>query len=169
MEDELRKQVHDYLEMCQKLTGEIRKKYGVEIDSAEFILEHSEKQLELAEDIKIYLERITEYLELRKRTFNEFISQLFWINQSLKASNYEEIAFYLRTALEGLIDAETLLAREKELLMNYEKNAQIIKSFLDKVEETKKEIEEYKKLYPELINKLEQIIKYVNEAAHKAT
>jgi hypothetical protein len=169
LEDELRKQVQDYLESCQKLTGEMRKKYGAEIDSAEFIKKHSEKQLELAEDIKIYLERITEYLELRKRAVNEFLSQLFWINQSLNSTNSEEISFYLRNALEGLIDMETLLTRENELLINFEKNAQTIKVFLDFVEETKKEIENYQKVYPELINKLEEIIKNINETTTKTT
>lgn len=167
LEDELRKQVNDYLELCQKLTGEMRKKYGAEIDSPQFLWEHSEKQLELAEDIKNYLQRITEYLELRKRTINEFFSQLFWINQSLNASDYEEISFYLRTALEGLIDIETLLTRAAELLINFEKNAQTIKNFLSFIEETKKEVENYQKIYPELINKLEEIIKNINKAIPK--
>lgn len=169
MEDESKKQVQDYLELCQKLTAEMRKKYDAEIDSAEFIRGHSEKQLELAEEVKIYIDRITEYLELRKRAINEFLSQLFWINQSLNSTNSEEIYFYLRNALEGLIDAETLLIRQNELLINFEKNAQTIKEFLDLVEETKKEIENYQKVYPELINKLEKIIKSINETTPKTT
>jgi len=169
LEDELRKQVQEYLELCQKLTVEMRKKYDVEIYSAEFIREHSEKQLELAEDIKIYLQRIIEYLGLRKRAVNEFLSQLFWINQSLNSTNSEEISFYLRNALEGLIDMETLLTRESELLINFEKNVRTIKNFLDFVDETKKEIENYKNFYPELINKLDEIIKNINETPPKTT
>jgi hypothetical protein len=163
LEDESRKQVQEYLELCQKLTEEMRKKFGVEIDSAEFIREHSDKPLEQAEDTSTYLQRITEYLEIRKRAMNEFLSQLFWIKQALSSTKSEEASFYLRTALEGLIDMETLLNRETELLINFEKNVQTIRSFLKFVEETKKEIQNYKKAYPELINKLDEIIKNIKE------
>ncbi|WXG41418.1 MAG: hypothetical protein WED07_11745 [Candidatus Freyarchaeum deiterrae] len=169
MEDESRKQVQEYLELCQKHIDEMRKKFGIEIDSAESIIEHSDKQLELADDINTYLQGIIEYLELRKRTMNEFLSQLFWIKQALNSTKSEEISFYLRNSLEGLIDMETLLDRENELLINFEKRVQTIRNFLDFVEGTKKEIENYKKFYPELINKLDEIIKNTKETPPKTT
>lgn len=169
MEDASKKRVQEYLEICQKLTEELRKKYGFEIDSPDFLREHSEKQLELAEDIRIYLQRITDYLELRKRAFNDFISHLFWLKQALSSENLEEISFYLRNALEGLVDMETILKRETDLLINFEKNVQTIRDFLNYVVETKNELESYQKLYPDLILKLEELIENIKKTASKTT
>ena len=169
MEDESKKRVQEYLEICKRLTEELREKYGFEIDSPDFIREHSEKQLELAEDIRIYIQRITDYLELRKRAFNDFLSHLFWLKQASISENLEEVSFYLGNALEGLVDMEALLKRETELQINFEKNVQTIKNFLGYVKETKKELENYQKLYPELILKLEEIIKNIKKTASKTT
>ena len=169
MEDESKKRVQEYLEICKRLTEELREKYGFEIDSPDFIREHSEKQLELAEDIRIYIQRITDYLELRKRAFNDFLSHLFWLKQASISENLEEVSFYLGNALEGLVDMEALLKRETELQINFEKNVQTIKNFLNYVKETKKELENYQKLYPELILKLEEIIKNIKKTASKTT
>ncbi len=169
MEDESKKRVQEYLEICKRLTEELREKYGFEIDSPDFVREHSEKQLELAEDIRIYIQRITDYLELRKRAFNDFLSHLFWLKQASISENLEEVSFYLGNALEGLVDMEALLKRETELQINFEKNVQTIKNFLDYVKETKKELENYQKLYPELILKLEEIIKNIKKTASKTT
>ena len=169
MEDESKKRVQEYLEICKRLTEELREKYGFEIDSPDFIREHSEKQLELAEDIRIYIQRITDYLELRKSAFNDFLSHLFWLKQASISENLEEVSFYLGNALEGLVDMEALLKRETELQINFEKNVQTIKNFLDYVKETKKELENYQKLYPELILKLEEIIKNIKKTASKTT
>ncbi|MGQ9721964.1 MAG: hypothetical protein ACUVXA_11655 [Candidatus Jordarchaeum sp.] len=169
MEDELKTQIQEYLELCQRVTEELRKKYGFEIDSPDFIREHSEEQLELAEDVRIYIQRITEYLELRKRAFNDFLSHLFWLKQAQVSTNPDEISFYLSNAIEGLIDMETLLNRETELLINFEKNVQTIKNFLKTVGETKKEFEDYQKIYPELLSKLEQILVNIKKTASKTT
>lgn len=169
MEDASKKRVQEYLEICQKLTEELRKKYGFEIDSPDFLREHSEKQLELAEDIRIYIQRITDYLELRKRAFNDFLSHLFWLKQALSSENLEEISFYLRNALEGLVDMETILKRETDLLINFEKNVRNIRDFLNYVGETKNELESYQKLYPDLILKLEELIENIKKTASKTT
>ncbi|MFB0563344.1 MAG: hypothetical protein ACETWM_19260 [Candidatus Lokiarchaeia archaeon] len=169
MEEESKKRIQEYLEMCQRLTEELREKYGFEMDSPEFIREHSEKQLELAEDIRIYIQRITDYLELRKLAFNDFLSHLFWLKQASISENLEDVSFYLRNALEGLVDMENLLKRETESLINFEKNVRTIKDFLDYVKETKKELENYQKLYPELILKLEEIIENIKKTASKTT
>ncbi len=168
MEKESKNRIQDYLELCQKLMEELREKHGFEIDSPEF-REHSEKQLELAEDVRIYLQRITDYLELRTRAINDFLSHLFWLKQALGSPNPDETSFYLRNALEGLIDMETLLNRETELLINFEKNVQTINSFLEYVKETKKELYNYQKLFPELISQLEEIINNIKKPAPKTT
>ncbi len=165
MEEEQKKQVQEYLELCQRLTDEIRKRFNGEIESAEAIREHAEKYLEMAEDIQIHLQRIIEYLELRKRAINEFFSHLFWVKQAITATNVEETFFYLRNALEGLIDMETLVKRENELAINFDKKIQAIRGFIDLVEETGRELEDYQKFYPELLQKLEEIIKTIKKPA----
>ncbi|MHA1580572.1 MAG: hypothetical protein ACTSUQ_13230 [Candidatus Freyarchaeota archaeon] len=167
MESKYREQIQEYVDLCQSLIREMREKHEVEIDSAEFMRDHSEKYMELAEDSQIYLQRIAEYLELRQRAVNEFISQLFWVKQALSAKDPEETSFYLRNALEGLIDMETLLRRETELLVNFEERVQAIRNFIDLVDKTKKEIESYQKFYPKLILKLEEIVETIQKQRAK--
>lgn len=165
LEEAQKKQVQEYLELCQMLTDEIRKRFNGEIESAEAIREHAEKYLEMAEDTQMYFQRIIEYLELRKRAINEFFSHLFWVKQAITATNAEETFFYLRNALEGLIDMETLIRRENELAINFDKKIKAIREFINFVEETEQELEDYKKVYPELLQKLEEIIKTIKKPA----
>ncbi|MBS7250346.1 MAG: hypothetical protein KIH08_07120 [Candidatus Freyarchaeota archaeon] len=166
MEEAQKKQVQEYLELCQRLTDKIRKRFDGEIESAEAIREHAEKYLEMAEDTQMHIQRIIEYLELRKRAINEFFSHLFWVKQAITATNAEETFFYLRNALEGLIDMETLVRRENELTINFDKKIQDIREFIDFVEETQRELEDYQKFHPELLQKLEEIMKTIKKTSH---
>ena len=153
--NELKEQVKRYLNLCKEYIKmvtmkepEIKNWKGDLIDGYNA----------LWDTILSYLDDLREYIEARKKVISEFEAHLFWMKQLLETNNVGDAFFYLKQAMEDLVDMKSAATIEKEVAERIEEQTQFILKLMEGVKATKRRVELFEKYYPQLEKMLEKMI-----------
>jgi len=153
--NELKEQVRRYLNLCKEYIKmvtmkepEIKNWKGDLIDGYNA----------LWDTILSYLDDLREYIEARKKVISEFEAHLFWMKQLLETNNVGDASFYLKQAMEDLVDMKSAAIIEKEVAERIEEQTQFILKLMEGVKATKRRVELFEKYYPQLEKMLEKMI-----------
>ncbi|MEM4675856.1 MAG: hypothetical protein QXM12_06150, partial [Nitrososphaerota archaeon] len=110
------------------------------------------------------LDDLREYIQARKKVVSEFEAHMFWVKQALEADNVEDAAFYLKHALEDLIDMKSSVLVEKELADRLEEEFNTMLKVMEGVKAARKRAELFEETYPRLEKLVEEMIRKLKES-----
>lgn len=156
MLSDVKKEVKEYLKLCKDY---IKSVIGGEPEVEDWCGDLVDGYNVLWDTILTYLDDLRDYIQTRKKVISEFEAHLFWVKQVLEADNVEDAAFYLKHAIEDLIDMKSLTLIERELASRVEEQFSAILKVMEGVKAAKRRTELFEKTYPQLEKLLENMIK----------
>lgn len=158
--EDVKKEVKEYLKLCKDyiksvICGEpeVEGWYGDLVDGYNVLWDL----------ILTYLDDLRDYIQARKKVISEFEAHMFWVRQVLEANSAEDAAFYLKHAIEDLIDMKSSALIEKDLASKVEEQFSAVLKVMEGVKAARRRAELFEKTYPKLEKSIEAMIKKLKE------
>ncbi|MEM1512503.1 MAG: hypothetical protein QXW47_09265 [Candidatus Jordarchaeales archaeon] len=156
MLSDVKREVKEYLKLCKDY---IKSVIGGEPEVEDWCGDLVDGYNALWDTILTYLDDLRDYIQARKKVISEFEAHLFWVRQVLEADSVEDAAFYLKHAIEDLIDMKSSALLERDLANRVEEQFSAVLKVMEGVKAAKRRTELFEKTYPQLEKLLENMIK----------
>ncbi len=154
--DDLKREIKKYINLC--------KNYIERVISAEPEIEGwggdlVEGYSTLWDILLAYLDDLRDYIQARRRVISEFEAHMFWVKQVLEAENIDDVAFYLKHAIEDLIDMKSSVIVERDAASRVEEQFSVVVKVMEGVRAARRRAEIFEETYPKLESFLEAMLK----------
>ncbi len=157
---DVKREVKDYLKLCKDY---IKVVIGGEPEVKDLHGDLVDGYNVLWDIILAYLDDLKDYIQARKRVISEFEAHLFWVRQVLEADSAEDAVFYLKHAIEDLIDMKSSAIIERDLASRVEEQFSAVLKVMEGVKAARRRAELFEETYPKLEKSLENMIKKLKE------
>lgn len=157
--NDVKREIKEYLKICKEYINRVVSSEP-EVNWGESIVDEYNV---LWDTILTCLDDLKEYIQTRKKVVSAFEAHMFWVKQALEADNVEDAAFYLKHALEDLLDMKGSVLVERELAGRIEEEFNAILKVMEGVKAAKKRAEIFEETYPKLEKLIEDIIRKLKD------